>query len=959
MSVLQGLLVVAEMNENTGKDSSCLAITTEKRAHRPGGCVGIFFQLFDWNRKFAKKKLFSRKLLPPIRAKHVCKKFKGDEKMPISKLHLIADENSGGFPSVKKNGNRWVDLEKKHEMRAPGLVARLMGLESMPSALRDKSKKPSSSGNFDNGNEKFVGTHIGYDKEVVNLEKRSTKQESRPQKLQKTGPSERRAVSRFGAEALQIKSVLSRSRKYHHHHPKFVSPVKSPRISSGKNVTCSSRLIGAATRILEPGFQATSRAKCALTHPSSRHYPPKDEIMKGETRCISSDMRKECIYNVSLAEPLMGQASCKNCGNVVGFRKNAEEQPPAFLASNFVNASSQDLGWSKSRPPASSHEQDREAVCQTSKDQDVSFVAKEKDNTRTRNESITEGQGQSHLLSQTRKPQKDESSHISSKHRTQTQDHTLLGRDRIPPRSKQSNPQSRRISSAGNAANGNKDFVALNRNVSGRTRQRSPTKADGSKFDLERKAGNGRDDSLPHLRTSVRKRRTINASAQAESIGSESLTFTKQRNILSDAWTGKSTQLNTYSMNGNSVKSRLANRGDGRRADGKKETDVISFTFNSPIRQKTRNPTEMEGRRGAEDGKMSSQRPLPLRRDALGAILEQKLRELTCQEDDEFTTGAPAKRSTAIILQELISALTAEQHFSQNGNMFNKEIASTTKTEMERLIGSAREGHHLSPGSVLEASFSSSSLDESPVPGHRLCPEAMDYSYNQLQPLRPDADLLDSATSLNKGKTVADVLTDFVGKVSKTLDITGVTGARLTGNKLDHARGVVLNAELLFGTAASHYLHGTKGFLITSSLLDELESFARSAWTNSDNLVGLEDTKEGNQLRRFLFDIVIECLDSKYVRYCNSGFRSWSRLPLCMNAKRLIPDVAEEVRRWRDLAVMAPDEIIDWEMSHSLGKWTDFDIEAFETGTDIDEDIVETLVEEIVLDLMECSSGSL
>jgi hypothetical protein len=38
-----------------------------------------------------------------------------------------------------------------------------------------------------------------------------------------------------------------------------------------------------------------------------------------------------------------------------------------------------------------------------------------------------------------------------------------------------------------------------------------------------------------------------------------------------------------------------------------------------------------------------------------------------------------------------------------------------TKAEIERIAASAREGHHhLSPGSVLEASFSSSSLDESP-----------------------------------------------------------------------------------------------------------------------------------------------------------------------------------------------------------------------------------------------------
>ena len=51
------------MNDTTGKAASSLAIA-EKRPQRPGGCVGIFFQLFDWNRRLAKKKLFSKKLLP-------------------------------------------------------------------------------------------------------------------------------------------------------------------------------------------------------------------------------------------------------------------------------------------------------------------------------------------------------------------------------------------------------------------------------------------------------------------------------------------------------------------------------------------------------------------------------------------------------------------------------------------------------------------------------------------------------------------------------------------------------------------------------------------------------------------------------------------------------------------------------------------------------------------------------
>jgi hypothetical protein len=53
--------MTGELQETT---APCAAIT-EKRPNRLGGCVGVFFQLFDWNRRFAKKKLFSRKSLLP------------------------------------------------------------------------------------------------------------------------------------------------------------------------------------------------------------------------------------------------------------------------------------------------------------------------------------------------------------------------------------------------------------------------------------------------------------------------------------------------------------------------------------------------------------------------------------------------------------------------------------------------------------------------------------------------------------------------------------------------------------------------------------------------------------------------------------------------------------------------------------------------------------------------------
>lgn len=948
------------MNDSTGKTGSSLAIA-ENKTHRPGGCVGIFFQLFDWNRRFAKKKLFSKKLLPPSRAKQVSKKFR-DEKMPNSKLHLIADENSGGFPNVKKNVNRSVDFEHKHELRAPSLVARLMGLESMPTT-RENPKKASFTDACDSGEKTFLDNHSGSDRAELNLETGNAKSESRPQKLQKMEPYEKRAVTRFGAEALQIKSVLSRSRK---HHPKLASPAKSPRIPSGKNASRTSRLIDAATRILEPGLQSTNRAKCAITYSSSFDYPSVDEVLADGTTVQSPEISSQACYNVGASNSLMSQTSCKSCGNlvdVVDLRSKVEEQQPAFpsLASNIVNGSSLIAEQNKPRSSMSSFGQEKDAIFEGTRNQPVSVFGQK--GMRSLGEPVTErksmppeGQASWQLSSQPCKPQCEEASSITLKNRSQMQHRMSLGRERIPPRSKLNNLDSRRASSAANAVRGTKDFVALNRNLSGRAQPKVPTKANDSKFDTERKAFTGKDDYPSQLRTTIRKRRMINVSGQVESSGFVSSTSTRQVNYQFDVPTRKGLGNGARLMNTTSPKSKLPSQREGNRANGNKDTDVISFTFNSPIRNKTGIPTQMEGPSMDNGTKPSFQKPLSLSGDAIGAFLEQKFRELACQEDDDLGAGASSKRSTSMILQELISALTADHSLSHDGRMASADIASPAQRKTDRSVGIFHHGDSLSPGSVLEASFSSSSLDDSS--GHRsFYPHSMDYSDDQLQ-LGHYGDLIDSATSVDRKKTGSEMMTALVNNVSRILHSINAGGERLRGDKLTHANEVILKAELLFGDVTQHKMDVMKGLFISPLLLD-LETIASSMMKNFDVLSSSWDTKEGTKISEFLFDCVIEHLDSKYGRYCNSGFRFWEKLPLCMNRKLMIQEVEDEMQKWTDLAGMIPDEMIEWDMNHALGKWTDFNIEAFEAGSEIDGDILQNLVNEVVVDLCECRLGSL
>ncbi|XP_047260103.1 uncharacterized protein LOC124892982 isoform X1 [Capsicum annuum] len=156
------------MNDSSAREmNDSLAAITERQPQRPCGFVGIFFQLFDRNRRFAKK-LFLKKLFSLAFLKQASKKFGGDEKQP--NLRLIAEENSGGFPDAKNNGMADTRCESKHEMKSPSLVARLMGFESMPAGSGIKPQKASASKTWSNVADKLGARPGGSDKEDMDFE---------------------------------------------------------------------------------------------------------------------------------------------------------------------------------------------------------------------------------------------------------------------------------------------------------------------------------------------------------------------------------------------------------------------------------------------------------------------------------------------------------------------------------------------------------------------------------------------------------------------------------------------------------------------------------------------------------------------------------------------------------------------------------------------------------------------
>ncbi|CAI0451028.1 unnamed protein product [Linum tenue] len=892
--------------------TNCLAVS-DKRPNRPGGCVGIFFQLFDWNRRFAKKKLFSTKLLPPARTKQASKKFAGDEKMPKTKPRLIEDENSGGFPANAKKISKDRSLAEfqKQEMRSPSLIARLMGLDSMPALQRDKHKKASNSVAYSDArqDQRF---NDGSDRVAdLNSDKVSTKLESRPQKLQKTGQCDRRAVAattRFGAEALDIRSVLSRSRKHKYNNPpaKLATPVKSPKLSPARHASRTSRLIDAATRILEPGIQATNRAKSTIAYSNSRRYGPDDDVLGGVFGQSVKEVQKSNV------------TSCRNCGNavdvVVESRSHSVEEEPfqyraASLASHFATEQGRDVACKRKPGQHQSSDvekQDKGRACSSEVVVDRKAVL---------HEFRSGGQSNGFQHGSSNHQRDDETcAAVGFKQRSQGQSRMpVVGTDKLTQGSKLS------------SFSGTKDFVAMNRSLSGRSRARVSNRMDNPTFNMERKFCNRRDDVLPQLRSPGVKRKTVSVKAQLQNSGhgNSSMPPVRQRSINFDAVNGKEIGSNPFR-----ARTRFDSHGEGN-------NDLASFTFSSPSRVKTgygsRNqmgtstPKQRNMVIDESEAKRCVQKQVSPRRDALGSLLEQKLKELISQEEDELKGGSALPiRSTAMILQELISALTIETSIPTSPpSCF--PIANTPFQNGK---------NHLSPGSVLDASFSNESCFSSSLD---------DNSASSM--LNWDS----TTTSTTEGRTFSKLATDLHDHISRILQCITLAGGgcELTSRDLGHAKETILTAELLFGAATHHGHDRTRSSVLGSFLLDELNAVAVSMGST-------EGSKEAsNQLRRLLFDCVIEWLDSRYSRYCDAGFRTWRQQqlvsPWCKET--VMEEVEEEVKRWTNMAGLIPDEMVELEMGQSLAKWTEFEVESYEIGGELGCEIVEVLLEETMRDL--------
>ncbi|PHT30604.1 hypothetical protein CQW23_29784 [Capsicum baccatum] len=120
------------------------------------------------------------------------------------------------------------------------------------------------------------------------------------------------------------------------------------------------------------------------------------------------------------------------------------------------------------------------------------------------------------------------------------------------------------------------------------------------------------------------------------------------------------------------------------------------------------------------------------------------------------------------------------------------------------------------------------------------------------------------------------------------------------------------------------------GLSMSHFLLDEHDMFTSFLWMAFGEVLGCNDPKQMNRLKGFAFHCLLEYLDSKFSPISISGFRTGTKLPSSMTKEILIDDIIDKVEEKTQFLFLIPDELIDLDTSHSLGKCMDFEIEEYQ-----------------------------
>ncbi|XP_010318808.1 uncharacterized protein TRM6/7/8A [Solanum lycopersicum] len=911
-------------------------MVVEKQGSKSGGYVGGFLQLFDWNAK-SRKKLFSSKSDIPELSKQ---KKRCDGNLPMTRVHLNNEDDTTAVSSIKGSSDyscaSSVTDEEYYGIKPAGVVARLMGLDCLPSSTLSE---PYSTPFFDSQSLRSapsLSRNLEYQQNFQTVYSSNLHEKIEDLGRSSFEPKQQKIISRpiekFQTEILPPKSAKSIPAT----HYKALSPIKRANSIPPQN---AAHIMETAARILDAGPQATSKVKSPLIRSSSVPLKYKDLIGRAE-------------------------ASQKVAKIAEASRRPAESNASKYLKGQPMNKS-----WSGSADIARQKDfsdSDDSFGGGKTKGKSVSLALQAKVNVQKR-EGLNAGSSRS-ILVQKESPSKGISNQLfTSQPSTEKNTHKKSSVHNSSSVLRQNNQKQNSIADRGKSPS--KQFLSNSqgkRTLSGDSsfaRQRSSGKmAENSKVSsrrLSREADNKKEEAYSCTKSVSRKKRPSDGDIQYEK--------NQATGSMSTHKSGKLIQSGTFM-------DREISWGENSKGKG---TDIISFSFTTPLARSVPTaepPREVLGKSNefstdfrsnnmqlTSDCMNNLKAPLGHHNlsggDALSTLLDQKLRELSSVVE---SSRQKTSNSSSSIFEDLSPSLnglskTTMLHVNRNHDdmevddlvspcnpgfsstvplgitgqhkhqVVEEELSGYGSSEYEcrKLFGS----RFLSPISVLEQSFlteSCNSSDTAESNNTGACKQSSSVqakevfgicSWNKFQSMEPEVDLLDSASST-------------FGKEEE----------RKSPNwELEYVKEIVYNIESMF----MDFTMGRCQKIINPHLFDQLER------------INIHRHDELKQRRKVVFDCVGECLDLRCKQFVEGGYDSWSKGVLVVkNKKRLAEEVYREISGWSGMGNYMVDELVDKDMSSGFGRWMNFEVEAFELGIQIEKRLLNSLIDEVVADIL-------
>ncbi|KAM3338154.1 hypothetical protein P3S68_031371 [Capsicum galapagoense] len=919
----------------------------EKQGSKSGGYVGGFLQLFDWNAK-SRKKLFSSKSDIPEQSKQ---KKRCDGNLPMTRVHLNNEDDTIAGSSVKGSSDyscaSSVTDEEYYGIKPAGVVARLMGLDCLPSS---NFSEPYPTPFFDSQSLRSspcLSRNLEYQQNFQTVYSSNLHEKIEDLGRSSLQPKQQKIISRpiekFQTEILPPKSAKSIPIT----HCKLLSPIKSANSIPPQN---AAHIMEAAARILEAGPQATSKAKLPLIGSSSVPLKIKD--------------LKERV-----------EASQKVTKIAEASRRPAESNASKYLKDQPMNRSWNGSAYITRQKDFS--DSDESFVGGKTKGKSISLALQAKVNVQKR-EGLNAGSSRS-VVVQKEPPNKVISSQLftsqpSAEKNTQKKPSVHNSSSVL----RQNNQKQNSIADKGKSPS--KQFLSNSqgkRTLSGDSsfaRQRSSGKmAENSQVSsrrLSREADDKKEETYSCTKSVSRKKRPSDGDIRYEK--------NQASGSMSTHKSGKLIQSGTFM-------DREVSWGENSKGKG---TDIISFTFNAPLTRSIpmpEPPREVFGK-SHEFGTDFRSKKMQLKSDctnslkvpfghnlsggdALSTLLDQKLRELSyvvessCQKTGTSSSSSSIFQDVSPSLDGLLKTTMLLHGNRSYDNMEVDDLVSHCNAGVSSIGSMGITGKHKhqgieeelseygssefecrkvfgsrfpSPISVLEHSFltescNSSDTAESNNTGASKQSSSVQAkevfgigSFKKFHSMEPDVDLLDSASSTSGKKEDGKLLKIVCHRKSPNWE-------------LEYVKDILHNIELMF----MDFAVGRSQEIINLHLFDQLERV---------NGHGQDELK---QRRKVIFDCVGECLDLRCKQYVEGGYVTWSKgLLMVKNKKRLAEEVYREISGWSGMGNCMVDELVDKDMSSYFGRWLDFEVETFELGIQIEKRLLNSLIDEVVADIL-------